>query len=855
MSDLLHYFDELCDLNVNDREARLLAISASDAELAVKLRAMLLADGKGTELIAHDISLQPVLGASVFKQSASGSHIAPADFGNYHMLRELGAGGMGLVWLAERSLGKSTQLVAIKFVRQAGNLALLKHFDREREALARLEHPSIARLIDAGVSTDGTPYLATEYVDGESVLDYVRSHQLDLPARLRLIEDLCEAVDYAHRRLLVHRDIKPSNVMVDRAGRVRLLDFGIAKVLDVGSIERTQNNPMSPAYAAPEQAMGEPISTATDVFGLGLLLYELLTGQLPIQRRSSNPFDLAKRLSGESIAAPSLADGSETTELDSRVAARDWPKQLRGDLDLIVLKALKREPERRYASALALAEDLRRFREGRAIAARPDSGWYRVRKMVLRNQALSALSVLSLLAIMGLSIAALLYAERAQKQSLIALSEARNAQQAVEQTNAVNDFFNARLGEGRITEQAQGAQLLHKDWVLNALPKLDTELANAPKARALLRRQFGVALRDLGEQDKSRSTLELAVQEATDAFGDSIETANSLAALASIQRDAANVFARANIDEAISMFDRLPANDTVRAERLSARTTLLRIQTAGGDYAGALETAKFNITERSELFGVESPRLAVDYNNLSALLNRSGLLEAAEQANDRAMVLIRATPNPPLARIALLERSSCLLARGRARYEKALAACARARELFASSVGKNHRETADIDMLESSIHLDKGEFLRAKALLSSKIEIDEFKDKNLQRIRLAVYENNWRQVQVISQATVLTGEAVDRMIRCYMLLANWMMESTDSNLGELRDAVEQMQSQNDLQDRYRAQANAAFYLALIANSQEAESAAQKAMAILFLRKNMDEPAAEKLWANWIASNQ
>ena len=326
MSQLLEYFDELCDLSPALREARLIAITKADARLSEQLRAMLKADSNATQLVAHDIERQPQLGADLWRKTAP-----QADFGAFHMLRELGTGGMGIVWLAERNLSGSTQQVAIKFMRHSSP-ELLKHFERERDALARLEHPGIARLIDAGISPDGAPYLATEFVDGALILDYVREHKLDLHGRLKLIEALCDAVDYAHRRLLVHRDIKPSNVMVDRAGRVRLLDFGIAKALDVGSNTQTHSNPLSPAYAAPEQALGEPISTATDIFGLGLLLFELLTGQLPAQRRVISAIDMAHKISQETIEAPSLSHAAEIAEIDPTLATRDWPKRLRGDL-------------------------------------------------------------------------------------------------------------------------------------------------------------------------------------------------------------------------------------------------------------------------------------------------------------------------------------------------------------------------------------------------------------------------------------------------------------------------------------------------------------------------------------------
>lgn len=448
MNALLELFDELCECAPDVRAARLSEIGLTDAVVAARLRAMLAADDTGTELLAHDIEAQTSVAADAWRKPDRSAQ----TFGAYRMLRELGAGGMGAVWLAQRTLGATglgagVQQVAIKFMHRSGNAQLLKQFERERDALARLEHPNIARLIDAGLTPDGEPYIACEFVDGTPLVEFVRAHKLPLAARLQLIEALCEAVDYAHRRLLVHRDIKPSNVMVDIAGRVRLLDFGIAKVLDAGAGEQTQSNPLSPAYAAPEQALGQPISTATDIFGLGLLLFELLTGQLPAQRRVLTAGNMAHKISQETIEAPSLASTADVSAIDPIIATREWNRRLHGDLDLIVLKALKAEPERRYASALALADDLRRFREGRTIAARPDTTWYRLRKLIARNRLAVGAVVVMLLALTGGFGVALWQADIAHKQAARADAEAQRATLQATRAESVKGFVLALFKE------------------------------------------------------------------------------------------------------------------------------------------------------------------------------------------------------------------------------------------------------------------------------------------------------------------------------------------------------------------------------------------------------------------------
>lgn len=486
MSALLAAFDALCDAPAAEREARLNEIAEDDAALAAQLRSMLAADREPTAFLARDISAQSVLNPTVWaRPDRTGQR-----FSAYTLLRELGTGGMGAVWLAERQLGASVQHVAIKFMHRPDDARLMGQFERERNALARLEHPAIARLIDAGLTPDGEPFIATEFVDGVPLLTYVRTQLSALHERLLLIESLCEAVDYAHRRLLVHRDIKPSNVMVDGAGRARLLDFGIAKALDPVITEQTLNNPLSPAYASPEQALGEPVSTATDVFALGLLLFELLTGQLPRQRRTLKLGEMAARISGETIEAPSSTELATIAAIDPVLAARDWPKQLRGDLDQIVLTALHREPERRYPSALALAADLKRWREGRPILARPDSASYRLRKLIRRHPLVTTASALALVLVTVLSTLAFLQSLKAER----AAARALRAQDFV-----LSIFLSADQ------TQTRGEKLTAKEILASASARLDKEFADDPQQQAELKLKLAEIYGNASNPERAKS--------------------------------------------------------------------------------------------------------------------------------------------------------------------------------------------------------------------------------------------------------------------------------------------------------------------------------------------------------------
>jgi eukaryotic-like serine/threonine-protein kinase len=624
MSDLLQYFDELCDLPLPAREARLLAIAEFDATLAEKLRTMLKADAQSTDLIARDIAAQPQLGAELWRTTA------PADFAAFHILRELGAGGMGVVYLAQRQLGASTQQVALKFVRHTGNAELLKHFERERDALARLEHPNIARLIDAGVSPEGVPYIATEYVDGTQILDYAGAQKLDIAGRLRLIENLCDAVDYAHRRLLVHRDIKPSNVIVDDAGRVKLLDFGIAKALDAGAATRTHNNPMSPAYAAPEQALGEPVSTATDVFGLGLLLFELLTGQLPPQRRALSASDMAHKIGTETIDAPSRSCDAVATS-DAIVSAPDWPKRLRGDLDLIVLKALKREPERRYASALALAEDLRRFREGHAIAARPDSTWYRVRKLVGRNRVLVGAAVVMLLTLLGGFGVALWQADIARRQAVRADAEAQRATLQATRAQSVKDFVLALFKEQNPLTRDKARAASAGELIERGITTAQNQFANDIATQADIVGELAELQLGLGDVKQSVPNLQAALALHARAHGKaSVAYATTLTALGSAwltQGETAK--ATEAIASALVTLRQLTGDDSLAVA--NAQRQQLRLLLLDGQLAKALPLAQHVYKVYQREHGAKHAQTLQALYDIGGVFSQLDRLKEAEQ--------------------------------------------------------------------------------------------------------------------------------------------------------------------------------------------------------------------------------
>lgn len=390
-------FHALLALAETARAARLAELGASDPRLAAELRSLLAAhDAAGDYLEAP-----PVLAAPA---AAPGERIGP-----WRVVGEIGRGGMGVVYRAERDEGGFRQQVAIKLVEPALRSAgMLSRFRAERRILARLEHPHIARLVDGGTAPDGSPYLAMEYVEGRPLLEWCDAHRLGIDARIALFLTVCDAVQFAHQQLVVHRDLKMDNVFVTADGSPRLLDFGIARLIvpegedgdDTVTVPLLRR--MTPDYASPEQVRGDPVGVAGDVYSLGVVLYELLTGSRPLRFRTRTPEEILRVVTQVEPARPSAAV-SGTLTAASGDSARGARRRLAGDLDDIVLKALEKDPARRYGSVAELAGDLRRHLDGRPVLARGPSAAYRASRYVRRHRgAVIAASLVALALVAGL---------------------------------------------------------------------------------------------------------------------------------------------------------------------------------------------------------------------------------------------------------------------------------------------------------------------------------------------------------------------------------------------------------------------------------------------------------------------
>ena len=474
-------------------------------------------------------------GAAAF---ADAQRAALEIIGPYRLVRKLGQGGMGQVWQAERSDGRFERKAAVKFL----NVALIGHvgedrFKREGAILGRLSHPNIAELLDAGVSSSGQPYIVLEYVEGKPIDRYCDQGALDVKARISLFLDVLGAVAHAHANLIVHRDIKPSNVFVDKNGHVKLLDFGIAKLLEEEGQEnaatmltREGDSPLTPEYAAPEQVTGAPVTTATDVYALGVLLYQLLCGQHPAGSGLRTPASLLKaiveteppHLSDVVTSTRAKAEANAASAAQRSTTPEKLSRLLHGDLETIVAKALKKIPQERYSSVTAMADDIRRYLRHEPISARADTLAYRTVKFVRRNRVVVALASVALLALaLGLS-AALWQAHVARRETRVA--------------TAVQDFLEGifRANSSDQPDPVKARQTTARELLDIGARNIDGELSGVPDAKLDVLGTLGSMYSDLGLDDQAASMHRKRVDLARARYGNnSIEVAAALVALGS----------------------------------------------------------------------------------------------------------------------------------------------------------------------------------------------------------------------------------------------------------------------------------------------------------------------------------
>jgi eukaryotic-like serine/threonine-protein kinase len=566
--------------------------------------------------------------------------------GDYHILSLIGEGGMGEVYLAEdRTLGRNVAIKLVKAGFESGRI--VRHFRNEERILAGLNHPNIARLYGGGLMSQDTPYFVMEYVDGERIDDYCRNKQLSVLQRLELFRRVCAAVAYAHQRLVIHRDLKPANIRVTSEGEPKLLDFGIAKLLDpqtVAMMEQTitMQAVMTPDYASPEQVRGESMTTASDVYSLGVVLYELLTGERPYRIKTRRPDEIARAITEKEPARPSTAvTKSKTSNIEHRTS-----KLLRGDLDNIVLKALRKEPERRYASATQLSDDIRRHLEGLPVIARKDTLTYRASKFVARNRVAVSAAAFVMLSILAGLIIAVWQANKAREQRDVAQRERVKAERINQFLQRMLSFSNQSMST--LSPIAQKKDVTVNEMLDQITPQVETELADQPEVRAQILRTIGSAYASQGRFDLAEKNLRTAFETQQQLYGEqhgeTVATMMQLAGLASqkLKFDQAADLLKKCVgfyreQERVQSADFKPFN-LAEALDLLATVTLYRGEAAT---ARALYKEALQLAEQAHLQGTERSLLAGVQRDLGGVLVRAGELKRGEELLRQSLALDR----------------------------------------------------------------------------------------------------------------------------------------------------------------------------------------------------------------------
>src|SRR5690554_1132709 len=662
--------DALLELEPQVRLASLASMRGEDPQLADELAALLaLEDDADTFLDTPLVAPLPL--------ARAGAHLGP-----YRLERMLGEGGMGQVWLASRADGLYQRRVALKLLRPGlADPGLRLRFTREREILARLEHAHIARLLDAGISADNQPYLALDYVDGEPISDWCARRGLDVQPLVRLFLQVCDAVSHAHANLIVHRDLKPSNILVTPLDEVRLLDFGIAKLLDSADMPeqtRTGMRAFTLHYAAPEQIRGEPVTTLTDVYSLGVVLYELLAGTKPYapKRNSDAQWEEAILRTDPIRPSQALQRRVDDTGSDAAQALQRRARAVAGDLDNIVLKALSKRDEQRYASVEAMALDLQRYLDGRPVLARPQRLGYRLGKFLRRHRwplATAVLTIAVLATALGLvswqSRQSMQDAERAQALQNFVVSLFQDAGDGPEGAPLdVRQLLQAGVERG---ESALQGQPVARAGLLGVIARLRLGLGDNEEALALLRRQAAL----LEPVDNVPASLQL--ESATD-LGHALRLVGSADECVERMRPAQSLARRQERRaplQSAGFYSELGRCHRALGEREQARVLIRR----------ALALRREHLPDSAGIAG--------NMADLAALDADTGHPAAALQGLAAALAQLHGTAGEHHPMNVQLLRDICALRQRSGQRQAAVQACAVAVTTSARLLGREHRTT------------------------------------------------------------------------------------------------------------------------------------------------------------------
>jgi eukaryotic-like serine/threonine-protein kinase len=740
-------FHSAAELPSDERSLYLDDACAGDAELRQRVEMLLAAADKTFGFIERPV--QQAAHSAVGDGDAAGRRI-----GEYVLIRLLGSGGMGRVYLARRADGQFEQQVAVKQMHFgfSPSHGLVSRFRTERQILANLEHPNIARLFGGGIASDGLPYLVMEYIDGIPIVAYCRSRKLSLEQKLLLFRRACDAIEYAHSHLIVHRDIKPANILVTQDGVPKLLDFGIAKLLDEETAragERTMaaEQFLTPDYASPEQILGREITTATDVYGLGALLYEVLSGRRPFGNEvpghlPRDPLETARLICSEAPQPPSAA-AARNAEIPSGDT-----RKIKGDLDNAVLMAMRKEPSRRYASVAQLSADVDAYLGGRPVSATRDSWHYRGSKFVRRHKAAVGLASLAALTLTGFSMGMGLFARRAIREQLQSNQEAQ---------------FLSGMFQAATPEEAQGRTITARELLDKGALRVDHDLASVPQVRAAMLDNIASAYRSLGIYDQAQLLMQRAYQLNGQVLGpEAPATIHSLDGVAELYRDQGKwTQAESLLRQVLAARQKTVApSDPVMVDTMGElgeclywegknqeAEAILRKALAldhrlgntksGGDvrnYLALVVERRSGFPEASQLlreamdldrrwFGPESPAYARTLHNLSSALIDSGDLPEAELKLRETLALTRKVlgNNHPDLGLTLNNLAFVLLEEGK--FEAAEPFVNETLRLWTKQYGEHHIRVAAADAKAGNLLREKRDFPSSEKYYGRALEV------------------------------------------------------------------------------------------------------------------------------------
>jgi serine/threonine protein kinase len=725
-AEIEEVFEHALDLDSARRGAWLSDRCVHDIELRAEVEAL---------LAAHE---SPV-GILERRLTASTTAIAAAPLhdrriGPYRVVRELGRGGMGVVYLAERVDGEFRREVAIKLLRNSPDAEELhRRFIAERQILASLNHPNIAQLLDGGTTEGELPYLVMEYVDGLPITTYCDRHALDITSRLRLFVDVCRAVNSAHQNLVIHRDIKPGNILVTATGQAKLLDFGIAKLLNAGMggmavpHTRTAFRVMTPEYASPEQVRGEPLTTGSDVYALGVVLYELLAGRRPYQIRTGAERELhdlvcerePERPSIRAKRPPSLDDPDAPTPAAIASARCTSPDRLQralaGDLDAIVMMALRKEPRRRYGSAELLAEDIERYLGGLPVLARHPSRAYHLGKFLGRHHtaaSLGAIAAISLIASTAVAVKQTATARRERDRATAALTQARQAlSQSDETTSFLAGLFDVNVPAPGSTTRGTTEELMAR-----GLGQIE-QLKNRPLVQARMLEGMGRIYQNAGRLTDAKLAYErsLALRRANGA-GESAETAATLLYMSNTLRFLGRYAAADSVAwQALRISEKVSGPGDPSAADAWQMLSMLAVYRS--DIRASEEYARRSVNIRIAAYGADDPRIAYALEMLGGAVHRLGRQEEGERYMRQALALYERDkgPNDP-GLIVPLYRLAEAVANSHADYDGATQLAERSLAIARASFGEGQPRTAYVIGLLGELESRRGNFAKAESL-------------------------------------------------------------------------------------------------------------------------------------------